>query len=868
MPRVSARRALTVNLSLQQLAAHVSLALERSREPALFAYAWSADWPVSDTLNAGGRVLPVRRCESVLAVREALGEVESPAVLLVSCPETTLGVDVLGRIFRHRLLHVDRWQMVTERLGVQQVDPRLYAVPWMADALMNATPGRRLGAANALTFDDALTMCLARVFKLDTFEPDAAQLLECCERQSAKWIDQPADRRALYRQFLGDKLGGIAHALIGATETGNGPLVMAIGLVCEVLFHPSADGIGAVRDARVRLEPRLGGLRLSQADGVRWCELATQIVRKREDNSGRQDTLRLAFALLRELGIESQVGLSEYIPEALEHRLETLGDSLRSALRSPAQSVDVENAAKAVLAHRLVPKGHPGPEIARMVARLVRRILGASAPGAVPASDPIADYVAHGAWEDWARRALRGARPEPLARATAKLLDRLADQRGEADRRFARRIAQASAIDSTLPGLLPIESVLGQCVAPLTAARPLVWVVLDGMSWDVYLGLAKTLSEHGWEAWQPVGAPISVLATLPSVTEYSRTSLLTGSLQGGSAALEKKVFESHPALKRHSRHNHPPVLLHKAEMDDGRQLSPEAARLLSDTNQRVVGIVINAIDDALAKSEQVRIEWELDSIPLLAAVMHQARLAGRVVVLTSDHGHVLERQAEYRRYGESERWRPATGEPGEGEIRISGPRVRALVGGDVIVPWTESLRYATKKNGYHGGATRQELLVPLGIWTAGFGLGDGYTPVVLQSPDWWHDGAPVIVQPLPARQARQTPQPDLFAAPRPTGWLESLLASPTFERQRGKMGHVAIDDARIRTLLLQLDAQGGRSSLEQLARAIEAPPLRMRGVISTLQRMLNVEGFPVVSMEQATGAVTLDLAMLKAQFEL
>jgi hypothetical protein len=854
-----------VNLSLQQLAAHVGLALEKSREPALFAYAWSADWPVSDTLNAGGKVLPVRRCESVLAVREALGEIEKPAVLLVSCPETTLGVDVLGRIFRHRLLHVDRWQMVMERLGVKQVDPRLYAIPWMADALVGAAPERRLGAAGALAYDDALKMCLARVFKLGEFELDAAQLLDCCERQSAAWADQPADRRALFRQFLGEKLGGIAHALIGATETGNGPLVLAMGLVCEVLFHPAATGVAEIRDARVRLEPRLGGLRLSESDGARWSELATQIVRRRED-SGRQDALRLAFALLRELGIESKASLSDHLPEALDQRLEALGDCLRNAMRSPAQSAEVEVAAKAVLAHRLVPTGHPGPDIARMVARLVRRLVDAA--GSSPAGDPIADYLAHGAWEDWARRALRGARPESLARAVTKLLDRLAERRAEADQGFATRVAQAAAHDSMIPGLLPIESVLTQCVAPLTALHPIVWIVLDGMSWDVYLALAKTLSAHGWEAWKPLDAPISVLATVPSVTECSRTSLLTGSLQRGTATLEKKVFEAHPALKRHSRQDHPPVLLHKAEMDDGRQLAPEAARLLSDTKQSVVGIVINAIDDALAKSEQVRIDWELDSIPLLAAVMHQARLAGRVVILSSDHGHVLERQAEYRRHGESERWRPAAGEPGDGEIRVTGPRVRALVGTDVIVPWTESLRYAAKKNGYHGGATRQELLVPLGIWTAGVVLGDGYTQFLLQAPDWWHGDARARVEQPIARPARQTPQPDLFAAPRPTGWIESLLASATFERQREKMGRVAIDDARVRTLLVHIDAQGGRSSLEQLARAIEAPPLRMRGVISTLQRMLNVEGFPVVSMEQSTGAVTLDLALLKAQFEL
>ncbi len=43
---------------------------------------------------------------------------------------------------------------------------------------------------------------------------------------------------------------------------------------------------------------------------------------------------------------------------------------------------------------------------------------------------------------------------------------------------------------------------------------------------------------------------------------------------------------------------------------------------------------------------------------------------------------------------------------------------------------------------------------------------------------------------------------------------------------------------------------------------------RMRGVLSTLQRMVNLDGFPVIAIEQATGTVSIDLALLRTQFEL
>jgi hypothetical protein len=94
------------------------------------------------------------------------------------------------------------------------------------------------------------------------------------------------------------------------------------------------------------------------------------------------------------------------------------------------------------------------------------------------------------------------------------------------------------------------------------------------------------------------------------------------------------------------------------------------------------------------------------------------------------------------------------------------------------------------------------------------------------------------------------------------------LASPTLARQREKIGHLALDDARLSVLLNCIDERGGRTSLDQLAAAMQVPMFRMRGVLSTLQRMVNLDGFPVIAIEQATGTVSIDLALLRTQFEL
>ena len=42
---------------------------------------------------------------------------------------------------------------------------------------------------------------------------------------------------------------------------------------------------------------------------------------------------------------------------------------------------------------------------------------------------------------------------------------------------------------------------------------------------------------------------------------------------------------------------------------------------------------------------------------------------------------------------------------------LAGARVGAN-GGRVIVPWSERTRYGMRKNGYRGGATLQEMIVP------------------------------------------------------------------------------------------------------------------------------------------------------------
>jgi len=863
--------------SAGQLAQHVSKALAHAEGHDVLAYAWPDAWSHGDVLQVGERAVPVRFCRSPLQVREALVEPsDQPRLLLVGCEEADLGQDVLARLFRHRLLHVDRWQMVKEAFGTPQIDPRLYAVPWMPDVLLDLAPRRPTQPLAVLTYDFALDACVGRALGLSDQSVDLDSLLSAVESDPNAWNVLAEEQRALYQRHLEDKLGPVVGAVMGAARVGNAHAVLAIGLVCEILFGAATPAPTELRDARVRLEPRVGGQRMAESDGRHWAEAAVRLLKRRDDVQ-RHAVFRTAIELLKDLGAEAFVGESSVLPEALDRRLEALASALKTFLKKPVATAALEDAAARVLAYAGFDPGHPAPETARMVVRLCQRETGLTG-GEVGFG--VEDYLRHGAWEDWARRSLHTVRPDALARAVGKLMERISARRQASDRRFAEQLAQRLRLGEVPRETLPVENALLELAAPLAVERAFVVIVLDGMSWDVYVAIALEMGRSGWTPWKRDGMPPSLLATVPSVTECSRSSLLAGRLLRGASGQEKSAFAAHEALRRTSKGNRPPVLLHKAEIQEGNQLSTQAAALLSDPEQRVVGVVLNAIDDALAKSEQVRIDWSVEAIPLLGAILAQARSAGRAVLLTSDHGHVIERGTVYRgNLSENERWRPATGEVAADEIRMEGPRVTGLIGGPVIVPWSENLRYTVKKTGYHGGVTQQEMLVPVGVWTPDANPLPGFVPEFVVPPEWWamergDVAATAQAREAPSEQRGKTAKPkgttdDLFAPkPEASAWIGKLLASEALKRQRERVGRLALDDDRLQPLLQCLDAQGGRASVEQLAASIQQPQLRMRGVLSVLQRMLNVDGYPVVTVESGTQTVLVDRRLLETQFDL
>jgi hypothetical protein len=292
---------------------------------------------------------------------------------------------------------------------------------------------------------------------------------------------------------------------------------------------------------------------------------------------------------------------------------------------------------------------------------------------------------------------------------------------------------------------------------------------------------------------------------------------------------------------------------------------------------------VNAVDDHLAKSDQLRLAWTIEQFYYLDALIYEAQLAQRAVVITSDHGHILETGSRRLAGSAEERWRPYHDQLAAEELVFEGPRVQHVTGVErIIAPWSEMVRYSQKKQGYHGGATPQEVLVPLAVLVPQHRTLAGWEALPASEPVWWSQRAlpGAAMRALPARTSHRAgpatgAQRTLFADRHgrgtdtpPQDWIERLLSSPIFAAQRRVAGRRAPDDQLVRALLAALETHHGRMARRVLVQVLGAPEFRLRGILTGVQRLLNVDGYQVIALDDISDIVTLNHQLLNTQFQL
>lgn len=873
-----------------------------------------AKWSGKSVYEANGEVFQIHQCDSPLAMRLALRDSsdEKTIVLITDLDDHEISDDILVRLKPRKLIPLDSWQIVKALFQVRAVDPRVTKHVWMAEILMALIPpnGYPPVATGFLDAETVWGIVLENYLGVSGYSPDLLAVLKWSidAKNVERFCSAPQMLQEATSEWLvataGPTVAAVLDFAVQSLKANSLADALPLGLAAGVIFNRSVKG--QLDRSIGRIEGRFSGGKAPDYSIIeRWSAAATEVVRLQlNDIRVKQALLQRADEILREVGADSFAHLSDTSPIGFDLRLADFGKQLSDSLAGSKYDFEtLIEARNSISQHDRHSRERRRLERVDMAIRLVRWLGESQSRDDVKSlADAACRHLSEGGYIDWARLTLRSGDPvRELSEAYAKLFDKVTTAREVDSLRFAELLRDWTAAKSTDEMIVPVEQVLERMIAPIAAEKPVLVVVIDGMSVAVFRELMADVLGHDWVLLAEDGIGLRpALATVPSVTEVSRTSLLTGKLSQGHSANEKAGFAEHPALLKTCRSGFPPILFHKASLQetDDSSLAADIRKEIGSAHRKIVGVVVNAVDDHLLKGEQIDTRWSRDEIKVLPVLLHEAKMAGRTVILLSDHGHVLDCNAKGKQYEGGERWRFDESNVGDGELRISGTRVVIPENRKLIAPWTEKIRYGVKKNGYHGGVSPQEMVIPIAVLNSTSAIPEGWSEAPVDTPLWWDISSssaptssetvlklkPVEPKPIPSGMLFNvddlTPAVEPFApvhtnqdtsssvTKTPSEWISRLLLSYVYEEQKRLGGRSVPADSVVTRLLQAIDERGGKITSAALARAIEMPPMRLRGLLAIAQRIFNVDGYEVLSRDEISDTIKLDRALLLKQFDL
>lgn len=900
-------------LSSQQLRSIVEDKWLRDAEALAIGLHVAQPWKTPSFVDFDNWKAQIVRADTVFQVREALLDAERSKgriILLTKLRQGDLGNDVVGRLARSRLFAIDHWASLCSLFKAKELDCSICDAS-LAEALLECAPADGYPPVSAGVLDSGTVwraMC-RHVFEMGEREPDLVTLLLWATNKSAssRYLNVATELQVSLRQRLLSNLGDAAESILRFIDCQMGSDALALAVVCQVVFGEGQDNV--VDAAAARMEQYHSNKPISKNVGRVLSRMACDAIAdldRSDDPRLAQMHLQRADELLKQFRCEDYAFRSRLTLLGYEQRLSRFGIQITATLASLNQEGirQCEAFQADIGCHRRAKIGQRTEQLSRteMALRLLRW-LAVPKPTATSFADMANVYLKELAFVDWARESIcRGEDVDDLTKAYQQLDQAVLAQRELFNHLFAKSLTDWTATGSTLKNVHGVEDVLLEFVAKIAQANnQVLLIVLDGMSWAVCHELLDDIrKEHWFEATleESSAVPVPVVATVPSITTYSRTSLLSGELFKGDLSIEKRNFEASTALKQVCDKKYPPILFHKKEVTEGARgiVGDDLSKAILLKANKIVGVVFNAIDDRLSTAPQVREDdWTINRISPLGAVLKLARDSGRVVILASDHGHVWHRPEAKLSSGDcGNRWRSDNGDVREGEITIKGKRVREEnETRSVIVPWVETIYYGKPQNGYHGGATPQEMVCPLVVLMDKTSTYSGLYPCEYPKPEWWLAppvASAVVEEPtgtvIKAKKplslfdeqfdqetkpvatpvkTKQTNQTTTVTSPE---WLDRLFATAGYKDQKTYIRRYAPDDTLVRRCLAALDSSGGIMTPAAFSNTAEIPAVRLDGFIAQIQRLLNVDGYEILTFSRAENRIELNVLKLKRQFDL
>jgi hypothetical protein len=832
------------------LEATVKQAIERRKNPHLAIGIYSATPPDSEKVHD----LRVAWCRSMLEMREQLSSGE-PGELVIVTPIEELSDDLCARLHKRALLRVDIAEAIKQRYGARAVEGRLQVDSVVGEALLRYPPIPIPGGL--VTEEIAWQVINREVFDLGV-RPDAVELLQWVNTQAQERLPAASpELRDRLAAWLIRNTGAISETLLAVVAAGYALDAIAIGLALRALLADAANP--ELAQALVRAERYTANRPLRREIAEAWAAAAEKLVSA--DQVGASDQIAASDRILNDLGVAQFAYLSRWSARGNHQRIDEFAAELAPL---PRNTATLERLLTELRDRNWSVGERPILGRLEMAVRLLRWLHTAD-PTLSDFEDAALCYTREGSWVDWARTRIRGGYERgPLAAALANLTTGVKERRERQNRQFAAMLGAWNNQGAHFQKLIGVESVIERYVAPLAEKEePVLVIVLDGMSFAVCRELSTELDARRWIALSTDTLEIPPAVTaLPSVTEFSRYSLLSGALARGTQGAEELAWSTHSGLTAASLKQYPPVLFHKNDLAAMAGTDSPVLREIANTKRRVVGIVINAIDDSLSGPVQIAPDWNLEYLAVLRPLLDEAAAAGRIVILTADHGHILDYGTECRRQEGADRYRPGKRDAKcAGEYYLEGGRIIGPAG--VTALGVEGIRYGVRpRNGYHGGITPQECLAPVMVFAQPDRAVPGWQEVVESQPEWWMAGSPTVVkEPKTRRKPKQ--QQTLFGE----DWIATLMASDLFRQQMELPGN-RIQPERLAAVLRALDAAGNRLLRAAFASRMSLPLIRVNTTVAAMQRVLNYDGYGILSIDESADMVVLDRPLLERQFNL
>lgn len=902
-------------VSKAEILEKIETAKRKDYSHGVIAIAGRPEWDGPDGFSHGADTVRVHPVVSTLDIRARLLERDQVKwlVLLTDIPDSKLGLGIQSHLVGTRVQPREPWQAINAAFKATSTDVRLKA---SAKQPGSDYPGALLAAIQGLTStpaapsglltSDLVFGTLASHYLKVPVVPSSEAILvwsaiESTERLVTalpKSIGHPlaSDVVNWVAEQTGHSIAPAAQKLLSESTPQD---LLPLGLVAEMV---------AAADPRhspwTLLKVRTGST-FGSAQLLGWSSTAKRALKALEKTSpnAADAAIRRADQLVQELEAVDFVAVSDILSGGFVARLHEFTKAVERTLKSPVDSplsgqalADCEAALTKLLEHsRANSSAHEeDSQAATSAMRLLRWLaLPPHAHGSTFAGAALGYRSSTG----WADRALNniwmGSSDPAFAAALGAVAGRALTRRREEDEVFARLLANASSAGTPVYG---IENFVSDIVVPIARVQPVALIVVDGMGVAAASSVAESIGE-AFPSFMPFrrrdGEPEYALAAMPSITNYSRTSLFAGRIATGGQSEELAGFSGQMRGA-----NLVGRLFHKRELESsmaGSRLSGDVLSAVSDTaGVDVFACVLNTIDDSLAKADPMATSWGVQNVAHLKSILTESHRAGRAVIVVSDHGHIVDRREGVLREvsdDSSARSRDASAPPADGEIEVAGDRV---IGGRAILALDETLRYRSRTAGYHGGASPAEMVIPITVLSTDSSklAKAGWAPAPPEGPVWWREqlGKSVTTsQPertsTPRKAAKEKPAqggPALFNMPEPLPREPEELtpsdASPGSvlirsviykSLQRKAVSTELVPDTAVRALVDALaDAQRHFVSDDTAAAILGVAKIKLAGVFPHVMRLLNVDQYPVITRDVTARKVILDVGLLKDQFQL